>query len=143
MVSGRLELAFARQTLTLDRIGKLYDNADQGFPQLQNLLDKAKQRGLDVSQIESALDTLKTALTNARPAYDQAKSLHDAHNGFDANGKVTDPSAARDTIKGVHDALSQFRTDMDGAGKALREAIKAFRQANPRPTPAPTSTGNS
>jgi hypothetical protein len=140
-VNTRLERVFARQTRIVERVGKLYDGSDQGLAKTQNLIDKAKERGLDVSQLQAALDAFKKALPNGRPFYDQAKSLLDSHNGFGANGKVTDSESAKKTIKDIHEALSQFKDAMGGAGKSLREAVKAFRAAHPRPTPTPTTSG--
>ncbi len=137
LVNARLERAFTRQTRIVERLGKLYDNSDQGFTRIQNLLDKAKERGLDVSQVQAALDAVKNALPKGRPFYEQAKSIVNSHKGFDASGKVTDPEAAKATVKSLHDALGQFRTAMGGTVKALREAIQAFRKANPRPSPTP------
>jgi post-segregation antitoxin (ccd killing protein) len=139
-VDARLTRAFARQNRLLDRIGKLYENAGQGFPRIQQLLDKAKAQGLDVSAVQAALDAFKKALPGARSDYDQAKALADKHDGFDAGGNVTDATAARATVQGIHDALSQFRDALGGTGKALREAIQAFRQAHPRPGPTPATT---
>jgi hypothetical protein len=138
-VNFRLERVFARQTKIVWHIGKLYDGSDQGLAKTQKLIDKAKERGLDVSQLQAALDAFKKALPNGRPFYDQAKSLLDSHNGFGADGKVTDAEAAKKTIKDIHEASLQFRDAMDGAGKALREAVKAFRAVHPRPTPTPTT----
>jgi Xaa-Pro aminopeptidase len=34
--------------------------------------------------------------------------------------------------------LKEIREAMGGTGKALREAIQAFREANPRPEKTPT-----
>ena len=136
---ARLQRVFARQTRIIKRIGKVYDRADEGFPRIQHLIEKAGENGLDVTEAQAAFDAFKSALTTARPYYDQAKSLADAHNGFDADGKVTDPTAARETLKGIHDALSQTREAMNGTMKALREALRDLRQALPKPT----STGSS
>lgn len=137
-IDARLEKAFARQSRLVDRLGKLYERSDQGFSGIEKLLDKAKEKGLDVSAIQSALEAFKAALAQARPSYDQAKDLVTSHNGFDASGQVTDAGTAKTTVQGIHDALGQFRTAMGGTGKALREAIRDFRQAHrPQPTPAP------
>ena len=125
----RLEQAFARQSKILARVGKLYEQADLGFPKIQSRLDKAKAKGLDVAAVQTALDTLKKALTDARPLYNQAKSTADAHKGFDTAGKVTDPAAAAETIKSLRDTGKQFKTAMNGTVKALHEAIKALRES--------------
>jgi hypothetical protein len=140
-INARLERVFARETKIVEHLGKLYDNADGKFAKAQKLIDKAKERGLDVSQVQAAFDAFKSALPKGRPFYEQAKSILNRHDGFDASGKVTDAEAAKETVKSVHEALSQFKDAMGGTLKALREAIKAFREAHPRPTATPTTGG--
>lgn len=124
----RLERVFARQNKMLTRVGKLYAQADLGFPKIQSRIDKAKANGLDVTQVQAAFDAFKKALTDARPLYNQAKTIADTHNGFDASGKVTDPTTARETVKSLREAGKQFKDAMDGTLKALHEAVKALRE---------------
>lgn len=125
----RLERAFARETRVVARVGKLYTQLDAGFPKIQKRLDKAKEKGKDVTAAQAALDAVKKALTDARPLYNQAKSIVDTHNGFDASGKVTDPAAALETVKSLRDVGKQFKTAMGGTIKTLHEALKALRGA--------------
>jgi hypothetical protein len=37
----------------------------------------------------------------------------------------------------MHEKMQAIRTAMNGTGKTLHEAIKAFRAANPRPEKTP------
>ena len=133
----RLERVFARENKVLKRVGKLYEQFDAGFPKLQARIDKAKSNGVDVTAVQAALDAVKKALGDARPLYNQAKTIADAHNGFDASGKVTDPAAALETVKSLHETGKQFKDAMDGTVKALHEAIKALRESRRTPTPVP------
>lgn len=133
----RLERAFARETRVLKRVGKLYEQLDAGFPKLQARIDKAKSKGVDVTGVQAALDAVKKALGDARPLYNQAKTIADTHNGFDANGKVTDPAAALETVKSLRETGKQFKDAMGGTVKALHEAIKSLRQSHHTPTPVP------
>jgi hypothetical protein len=133
-VNARLERAFAHQARKVRHIGGIYE---RDFTKIQNLIDQASQDGLDVSQLQAALDAYKDALAKNRPLYDQSKSIVDGHDGFDAGGKVTELETARTTVESLHEKLEEFHTAMDGTGKALHEALKAFRQANPRPTATP------
>ncbi len=135
----RLEQAFARETKVLNKVGKLYEQADAGFPKIQKRIDKAKAHGLDVAAVQAAFDAAKKALTDAHPLYNQAKSVLESHNGFDAAGKVTDPVAARETVKSLHDTAKQFKDALDGTLKALHEAVKTLRESRQTPTPAPTN----
>jgi len=52
---------------------------------------------------------------------------------------VTDPEKAKETVKAMHEKFKEIRDSMNGTGKALPEAIKTFRKANPRPQPTATS----
>ncbi|HXD08796.1 MAG TPA: hypothetical protein VN653_01935 [Anaerolineales bacterium] len=131
----RLEQIWARQLRRYERM----DKADEFIARVQKLLDRAKANGKDVSAVQSALDAFKDAAKDAQPIYESMKGIINSHQGFDANGKVTDPEKAKETVKAMHEKMQEIKTAMNGTGKALREAIKAFRQANPRPveTPAP------
>lgn len=131
----RLEKIWARQLKLYERMGR----TDEFVAKVQKLLDRAKADGKDVFAVQSALEAFKDAAKDAKPIYESAKGIINSHQGFDANGKVTDPEKAKETVKAMHDKMQEIKTAMHGTGKALREAIKAFRQANPRPvkTPAP------
>jgi len=107
--------------------------ADEFVAKVQKLLDRAKANGKDVAAVQSALDAFVESAKDAKPIYEGAKGIINSHQGFDANGKVTDPAKAKETIKALHEKTQEIKTAMDGTGKALREAIKAFREANPRP----------
>jgi hypothetical protein len=85
------------------------------------------------------LDAFEAATKNAHPIYESAKGIINSHQGFDADGKVTDPEKARETVKAMGEKLKAIKDAMNGTGKALREAIKAFREANPRPVKTPTA----
>lgn len=125
----KLEQVWARQLKAYERMGK----AEEFVAKVQKLLDRATTNGKDVSAIQSALDAFNAALKDAKPIYESAKGIINSHQGFDANGKVTDPAKAKETIKAMHEKMQEIRTTMNGTGKALHEAIKAFREANPRP----------
>ena len=130
----RLEQVWARQIRMYERMGK----TDEFVAKVQKLLDRATANGKDVSAIQSALDAFKDAVKDAKPIYESAKGIINSHQGFDSNGKVTDPEKAKETIKAMHAKMQEIKTTMDGTGKVLREAIKAFREANPRPEKTPT-----
>jgi hypothetical protein len=133
----RLERVWARQLRIYERMGR----TDEFVERVQKLIDRAKVNGKDVSAVQAALDAFKAAAKNAQPIYESVKGILNSHQGFDSNGKVTDPEKAKETVKAIHEKFKEIRETMNGTGKALHEAIKAFREANPRPqrTPTPTS----
>ena len=125
----RLEKVWARQLKIYDRMGKVNQVVDK----VQKLLDRASAKGKDVSAVQAALDAFKAAIKKAQPTYESIKGIVDSHQGFDANGKVTDPTQAKETIMAMRGKFQEIKTAMNGTGKALRDAIKAYREANPRP----------
>jgi len=133
----KLEKAWARQLKLYERLGKLFANADEHIAGLQQLIDKAASNGKDVSALQAALDAFESALNSARPAYESTQGIVNAHNGFDENGKVTDIEQARSTVKEMRVRMQEIGSLMNGTGKALRAAVKAFREAN---KPADTHT---
>lgn len=133
----RLERVWARQLRIYERMGR----TDESIERVQKLIDRAKANSKDVSAVQAALEAFKVAAKQARPIYESVKGVISSHQGFDSNGKVTDSEKAKETTKTMHEKLKLIRDTMNGTGKALREAIKAFRAANPRPqtTPSPTN----
>ena len=130
----KLERVWARQLKAYERIGK----TDEFVAKVQQLLDRATSNGKDVSAIQSALDAFVEATKDAKPIYESANGIINSHQGFDADGKVTDTAKAKETVKAMREKMQEIRTAMDGTGKALHEAVKAFREANPRSAKTPT-----
>ncbi|NWG07309.1 MAG: hypothetical protein HXY35_11570 [Chloroflexi bacterium] len=133
----RLERVWARQQRLYERLGKGFDHADEFTERIQSLIDRAEENGKDASAVQSALDAFEAAIEEAQPIYESGKDIVNSHQGFDENGKVTDLELAKETVQAMHEKMEEIKTAMNGTGKALREAIKAFRQANPRPTTTP------
>jgi hypothetical protein len=132
----RLERVWARQLRIYERMGR----TDEFVVKVQKLIDRAKANGKDISGVQATLDAFKAALKDAHPIYESVKGIINSHQGFDSNGKVTDAEQAKETVKAMHEKFKEIREVMNGTGKALREAIKAFREANPRPQPTLTPT---
>lgn len=131
LVKQRLENIFTRQQQNLaiqaQRIDKLGDISTR----TQDRIDALREKGLDVSSLESALEAFEAEIPQIRTSHQDAADLIAAHNGFGDNGKVTDIKAAGVTVKKVHEALQSTRQKMLEAGKNLRDAFRDFREANP------------
>ena len=137
LTNEKLEKIWSRELKAYDRLGKVFADIDGTVAKFQARLDKASDNGRDVTALQAALDAFESALTTARPTYESLSGLVNAHQGFDANGKVTDAEQAKSTVKEVGAKLKEVKEAMGGTGKALREAMKAFREAN-KPAGAPT-----
>lgn len=141
--TDRLEQVWAREQTIYNRLGIFFDNVDQRISKGQELIDKAKANGKDVSALQAALDAFSDAVKQARPIYQSANGIVSSHQGFDANGMVTDQEKAVQTVKDLGGKFKEIRQILLDPGKALRQAIKAFREANrPSATPVPAQTGN-
>ncbi len=144
----RLENALSRenkwlgvQANNLQRMGQIAGKA-------QALIDQAKAKGIDVSALQAALNTFNSQVANAKSNHDTASGILSTHSGFDANGKVTDASVARETILDARQSLEDAHLTMRQAAVDLRGAIRTFRSAHKgqlkvTPTPAPTTTPGS
>ena len=136
LTNERLEKIWAHQLRLYKHLGKTDDFIDK----IQNLIDRASANGKDVSALQAALDAFADAWKEAKPIYESMKGIINSHQGFDADGKVTDPEKAKATVKSMQEKFREIKASMDGTGQALREAIQAFREANPRSrqaTPTP------
>jgi len=134
ITNDRLELIWARQLRIYERLGRV----DGLTEKVQRLIDRAKANGKDVSAVQAALDAFEAQWKEANPIYESIKGIVNSHQGFDANGKVTDSEKAKATVKEMHGKFKEIRDTLNGTGKALREAIKVFREANPRLQPTVT-----
>ena len=132
----RLARIWARQLRIYDRMGR----TDEFIERIQKLSDRAKGNGRDVSAVQAALEAFKAAAKDAQPVYESIKGIKNSHQGFDSNGKVTDPEKAKETVQSMHEKFKAIRETMNGTGKTLHEAIRAFRESNPRPRPTPVAT---
>ncbi|MBT3337109.1 MAG: hypothetical protein HN855_15545 [Anaerolineae bacterium] len=129
----KLEAAWERALLLNERVGKTFERVDTLTEKIQTLIEKADEKGMDTSAVQAALDAFNAAVDEAYPVYEAAQDVIAAHAGFDANGKVTDAETAQATLKSLGESLKEIRGMTVESGKALRDAIKAFREANPRP----------
>jgi hypothetical protein len=132
----RLERIWARQLRLYERM----DRADEFVAKTQERIEQARENGKDVSAVQAALDEFESALKDAQPMYAGITEIVNLHPGFDEDGKVTDPEQAQETVKVMREKFREIKDLMGGTRRALHEAIKAFRESNPRPQPTPTTT---
>lgn len=129
--SERLEQVWARQLRIYDRLGRSFERADVLINKVQGLIDRARANGRDMTAVQAALDAFEAAIKNAHPVYESTKGIVNSHQGFDSSGKVTDPARAQETVKAMREKLKEIKDAMNGTGRALHEAIRLFREANP------------
>ena len=127
-----------REQLRFQREGFWLTQAQAVINRIQALIDKANQKGLDASAVQAALNAFSTVMPAAQAAHNKGIPIISNHAGFDASGKVTDPTTAVETTQALAQVLKDTRLTMNGTGKALRQAIRDFRQAHQKDvTPTP------
>jgi hypothetical protein len=134
----RLAHIWTRLQRVYERQGGRLERADGIVDRLQNRIDRMAENGKDVTALQAALDAFKAALKDAHPIYESAKGIINAHQGFDAQGKVTDHDMAVETVKELGAKLKEVHRIVGEPGRSLREAIRAYRNAN-HPEDGPTS----
>jgi hypothetical protein len=135
----RLERVWQREQAIYQRQGTRLVNASHFIARVQTLIDKASQKGWDTASVQAALDALSSVIPAVQAAHAPGAAILANHAGFSATGQVTDRTAAVATDRSLAQVLKDTRTAMDGTGRALLVALRALRDAQPRPTPLPAS----
>lgn len=130
LTNEKLEQIWARQLKHYEHFGKAFADIDGQVAKIQDRINKIAESGKDVTALQAALDAFEAAALKAKPTYESIKGIVNSHQGFDANGKVTDAEKAKSTLRELGEKLKELKTLMGGTGKVLREAMKAFRTAN-------------
>ena len=136
--NSRLERVWGREQVVYQRQSNLLARAGTFASRVETLIDKANQKGWDTASVQAALNALSAVIPAVQAAHNPGAAILASHTGFDASGKVTDRTSAIATAKSLAQVLKDTRNAMDGTGRGLRAAIKAFRDAHPRPTVTPT-----
>ena len=138
----RLRQVWSREQVVYAKLDTFLNNVDQGISNVQELINRAKTRGKDTSDLQNALDSFSEAVNQAEPIYQSTAGIVTSHPGFDENGNVTDPLQAFATVKELGEKFKQIRQLLLGPGKALREALKTFHDENmATAVPKPTQIG--
>lgn len=131
---SRLETAYARLQEFNKKQAERLANSDEFIARIQARIARLKERGVDTSSVEAALVNFQTQLPIAQAAHDSAAVTLSTHAGFDDNGKVTDPIAARETVRSAAADLNTCRQTLKDAAQAIFDAFKNLpRPKAPKP----------
>jgi hypothetical protein len=124
-----LEWAFESAQYWLDRQSMALERADRGVEKVQQVIDKAAARGLDVSALEAALAAFTAELPTVKSIHQDAADILAAHDGFDNSGGVVDRQAARDTLMGARRALGEAHMTLTYAFWDFQDAVRDWKDA--------------
>jgi hypothetical protein len=133
-VGARLEKAYQAAQKMLDQQAQRFERADAYISKAEALIAKAKANGKDTTVLDEALAQIKTKEADAKKLHEDAANILKNHAGFDANGKVTDRAAAKETLQSASEPAKEAHQFFGDAWKALKDAVKSWRQANPAKT---------
>jgi hypothetical protein len=141
---ANLEKAYNREQNWLTTQAANLQKMNQVGINAQKLLDNAKAKGLNVDILQDALNIFNAQIPNALSLHNTAMAILSTHDGFDANGKVTNTTQASLTILEARQSLNDAHTIMVQAIHDLRAVIRSYRlsyhlQANQPALPSPTT----
>jgi hypothetical protein len=134
--AARLERAYAKAQEWLGHQADRLAKTGEIETKVQEFIDQAKAEGKDTSGLEAALASASAKVDQAQTKHAEAAAILSTHAGFDDAGKVTDVTAARQTLESAGRALRDAHRLLQDAAIEMRRAIHDFRQAN-RPAPQP------
>lgn len=127
----RVEIRYTRTQRFLEREQRELARALEALPKLEERINTLKEKGKDTAALETILPELTSGLEAVSASIDKASEIFEQGAGFDADGKVTDISAAREMLSEVNSELDDAHIGLKNLMYELRKAYRAFREANP------------
>jgi DNA repair exonuclease SbcCD ATPase subunit len=122
-----LSSVYQKQQDALSKQADVLSKASGDVSKIQDMITKAQNAGVDSTQLQNALSTFQSQLTNAQNSHNNAASILSNHAGFDGSGNVTDPAAARNTLQSAGQAMRDAHTILSQAVKDLHSAFATWR----------------
>jgi hypothetical protein len=146
--SGQASSAPAKLAAAYQKEVGALKTQDANLAKVDTLLGKAdtfltglKDKGKDVTILQTVLSQFKQDVTTATGFHNAATQILNTHTGFDANGNVIDQAKALTTVLSARDNLVEARLTLKGGITDLRQAIQLFRKGNKSGSqPTPTAT---
>jgi hypothetical protein len=123
---ARLSRIYQRELNLLEKQAERLDNTANVVAKVEAMIERAREKGLDVSGLEAALAAYQSTVAEARVAHDEAAETLRTHTGFDDDGKVTNVEEAVRTVNQARKTLTQVHRLLDRAGRTLRLDIRRW-----------------
>jgi hypothetical protein len=136
--NDKVEQAWAHELVMYSQVSQSFDKTAQFIAKTESLIHRAAASGKNVSAAQSALNAYIKAVAAARPPFASARTIVNAHLGFDGHGKVTGPVQANATMKALRLKLQQINFKLHQANKLLRNVNMALSDLANQKAPAPT-----
>ncbi len=126
----RLAQWYQREQTWLNQQQQNLDRTNNIVTRVQQYIAAQQARGKDVTALQTALSAFQSQIATARSSHNTAATILSNHAGFDANGKVTDPNLARQTLLDGRQALRDAHLILRQAIVDLHRALREWRIAN-------------
>jgi len=130
---ARLEKVYQREQNWLNQQAGNLSKAAEAVTKVQTFIAGQNAKGKDTSALQAALTVFQQQLATAQSSHATAASVLGTHNGFDANGHMTDPVAAHQTLIDARQSLRDAHNTLRQGVLDLHRALKAYRAANKTP----------
>ncbi|MCB0166915.1 MAG: hypothetical protein KDI79_21995 [Anaerolineae bacterium] len=124
----QLEYGLKRALLRLDALGDRIENMTSAADLAEEYIQDEKDAGNDTTDMEAALADLRAKIVEAQANFDEAAQALDAKAGYDADGQVTDPQQARETLETANRAFQDANQALRIGAQDLRQAVRDYRQ---------------
>jgi hypothetical protein len=125
---ARLETLYQKAKEIVSKEENRFEVASKLVEKIQQRIERVEKNGKDATPIKAVLMSFKGSIDAARLAFDKAKNILEAHQGFDANGKVIDETLARQTLKEFKMNMQSERGLVKNALSSVKESLKALAQ---------------
>ena len=139
IIQQKLAKGYDRMQDLLVKQSERLTGLDDMIQKAQTKIDLLKGKGLDTTALEIALTAFIDTLPAIENAHEDAAAILEIHAGFGDDGSVTDIAAARETLRSAREAMNEVRDLTRRVMSDSRQALRAFREANPRPEPVTAS----
>jgi hypothetical protein len=124
---ARIEKVYQRELTALAAQGKRLDRTRTVVNRAETLLQKLKDKGINVSALQAAVDDFKATIPSAQAVHASAAGILNQHAGLDNSGKVTDLKTARQTVLTAGQDLRECHRILKNAFADLIKEIRQLR----------------
>ena len=130
VITARLEAAFKIVSRAVENYDEHITRANEQVTRVNEFITTQKVAGKDTATLETAVVAFSATIPQAQAKFDSAEAIVAAHDGFDADGKVTDETQAKTTVQNAQTAMREGSEILRKAQADMMKAMRDYRRAN-------------
>lgn len=123
----RLETRYAGGILINSKIDTFMAKSENVSERTDAIIQKMESDGKDTAKLERAIEKFNNLMIEAKENQQDVHDLYALHDGFDAEGMVTDEKSARSFLDEATRSQKETHKILKDAGKEVREFFKEAR----------------